>query len=70
MTTTYIRLRCLTTGHQWDASEPAARAYLATGGCEISRPPREGSRPLPMKAHRDLAGRSTKPRPPHDKESP
>jgi hypothetical protein len=65
----YLRLRCLATGHQWDASEPAARAYLASGGCEIARPPREGSRPLPMKAHRDLAGRP-KPRPRHHKETP
>jgi hypothetical protein len=59
----YIRLRCLTTGHQWDACESAAVAYLAAGGCEIARPPREASRPRPMKAFRDLAGRPVKPRP-------
>lgn len=64
----YVRLRCLTTGHQWDASEAAAAAYLATGGCEIARPPRPGSHPRPMKAYRDLA-RLSKPRPQHTKES-
>jgi len=56
MATRYIRLRCLTTRHQWDASEAAAVAYLAAGGCEIVRPATPRSRPLPMKAHRDLAG--------------
>jgi hypothetical protein len=65
----YVRLRCLTTGHQWDACEASAAAYLATGGCEIARPPREASRPLPMKPARDLAGRPAKPRPQHTKES-
>jgi hypothetical protein len=63
----YIRLRCLTTRHQWDASETAAEAYLAAGGCEIVRPAIPRSRPLPMKANRDLA-RLSKPRPQHRKE--
>lgn len=57
----YVRLRSLTTGHQWDACETAAVAYLATGDCEIARPPREGSRPHPPKPLRTLAG--TRPRP-------
>jgi hypothetical protein len=65
----YVRLRCRTTGHQWDASEAAAAAYLATGGCDVARPPRRGSRPLPMKAYRDLA-RLSKPRPQPPKETP
>lgn len=66
----YVRLRSLTTGHQWDACETAAKAYLATGGCEITRDPRPGSHPTPMKPLRDLAGQPTRPRPRTNKESP
>jgi len=70
MATRYVRLRCLTTRHQWDASEAAGVAYLAAGGCEIVRPATPRSRPLPMKAHRTLAGLSTTPRPQHSEEQP
>lgn len=69
MLTRYVRLRCLTTRSQWDASEAAAAAYLATGGCEVVRDAVPRSRPLPMKAHRNLA-RLPNPRPPHQKETP
>jgi hypothetical protein len=61
---TYLRLRSLTTGHQWDACETAAAAYLATGGVEIvSRyPPRTASRPRSAKHLRTLAGLPARPR--------
>lgn len=61
---TYVRLRSTRTGHQWDASEPAAAAYLATGGAEVvtRHQPRDGSRPHPAKPLTDLAGRPARPR--------
>lgn len=65
----YVRLRCVATGHQWDASEAAAKAYLASGGCVAVRPPVARSHPLPMKAFRDLA-RLSKSRPQPSKETP
>lgn len=55
----YIRLRSLTTGHQWDASETAARVYLASGGVETVRGPHPTR--IRMKPRRSLAG--GKPRP-------
>jgi hypothetical protein len=61
---TYLRLRSLRTGHQWDACEIAARAYLASGGVEIvaRHPPRQAPSPRPAKPFRDLAGKPAKPR--------
>lgn len=61
MLTRYVRLRCLTTRHQWEASEAAAAAYLAAGGCEVVRAAVPRSRPLPMKAFRPLARLSPDP---------
>jgi hypothetical protein len=61
---TYLRLRSTRTGHQWDASLPAAAAYLASGGVEIvgRRPPRTAARPRPAKHLTDLTGRPATPR--------
>lgn len=56
----YVRLRSKTTGHQWDASETAAKAYLATGGVEIARPPHPTR--IRMKPRRSLAGGKPRPR--------
>lgn len=64
----YLRLRSKTTGHQWDASEIAARAYLASGGVEIARPPRPGSRPGRAKPQRRLGALTPKTRPQPPKE--
>ncbi|HEX6686691.1 MAG TPA: hypothetical protein VF062_28215 [Candidatus Limnocylindrales bacterium] len=66
---TYLRLRSLRTGHQWDASAIAARAYLATGGVQIVTryPPRRAAHPRPAKPLRDLAG---KPASPHHRRPP
>jgi len=62
---TYVRLRSLTTGHQWDACETAARAYLACGRVEIvaRRSPHVAASPRPAKPLRDLAGNPARPRP-------
>lgn len=62
----YVRLRDLTTGHQWDSCLEASEAYLATGGVKIVTryPPHEASRPRPAKPFRDLAGRPAKPHTP------
>lgn len=61
---TYLRLRCLTTGHQFDATQRAAAAYLAAGAAEIvtRHPPYTASRPRPAKPLRSLAGLRTTPR--------
>jgi len=59
---TYVRLRSLTTGHQWDASPAAAAAYIASGGVVAARPPHTASRPRPAKPLTDLVGRPARPR--------